>query len=380
MIAVVLVAACLTLVAIFGLEGRAQRDDGPRLSEMAMSMVSVLAVTGAATMAVGFTITALVVFLVSAVVALLAPVLAGSPVGSRLVRLAPLSTGLGWVATLAVLLGLTGMALAWICNVIATLTRLNSHVVAVFIVIAAIVAGIGGRGRLGQSRIGVGVAVASAVVLMAAGFVVGAPAGLGDPGVTVGKPGAFGLVVYPICLVIASAAHPGLRAAAVSRRRTYVLGVVMMAVLTSLGLLGLLMLVGGAFSVPSIQLDTFVAYIPAAAGAVIAGLFTLIGATTAAQAVNVALDASRDLGPEVPIPVRGVLGRTGATLLLGVGLAAVAITQPDPRWMVPSLAAIAVIGLLGERRARRHAADVQHAVATSSDARPAMMGAASDRP
>jgi hypothetical protein len=250
---------------------------------------------------------------------------------------------------------------------VATFTNLNAYIVALLLTITGLVAGVGGRGRAGQARIALIVFIVSAVLIAVGGVAVGSTDGLTDPGVTLGSPGLFGLLIFPLAVIIASADNASLRNAAATNRKSYIIAVVVMTACTVVALFGLLLLTGGGFQVPSVQLETFVAYVPASLGGIIAGIFALVGGASAALTVNLVLDASRDLGPQVPIPITNVWWRSLVTLVVAAIIFAVAVTAPSPKWLVPTLAVVAIVGMLAGRVAKRSG---ERAEAAASEPKP----------
>ncbi|MEI6621072.1 MAG: hypothetical protein WCP28_04125 [Actinomycetes bacterium] len=357
MTAVAAVAAVLTLVVAFGLLGRAPRSRWESVTEICLALLPLMVLSGAAGMSAGFNLAALGVLAVTIILAGLAAILPGTSIDTHLARRAPASTALGWFASMVVLLGLGGMVLAWFANMIASFTTLNSYVVALILTITGIVAGFGGRGRAGQARLGLIVFVVGAVLLALGGFFAGSTTGLTDPSITLASPTIFAFVIFPIAMIVASADNPALRNAAATNRKSYIIAVVVMAACTFVALFGLLMLTGGGFQVPSVQLETFVAYVPGWVGGLLAGVFALVGGASASLTVNLALDASRDLGEQIPVPLNSGVGRSVATALLGAVVFVVAALGPSPIWAIPTIACFAVAGLVAERVARKQRPD-----------------------
>ncbi len=250
MTAAVLVAVVLGTLAAFALVGRIAAPG--TLTGGYFLGFGVLSVSAA-----GFTaITAPWAVAITAAVAaglLLAP-LRSRPRG-------PFSAAVSMTAGLVMAAGVV----RWLVPVAADLSNLNARVLAVAVIAASATWAAGQRAT--WLRTAFGLAIAGAVLLLAAGVVVGAPGTLSSPLVSPDIPALSGLG-WLILVVLFGLQHPA------PSRSPLAVGPLAFTLLA--GLLGLISLLGGALTFPSTGLYTVAGYASIGRGEVGAALAVVI--------------------------------------------------------------------------------------------------------
>lgn len=364
MIAVLAVAGALTLLVIFGLLGRSRRPGGLRFSQICLLTLPIMTVSAAATLSVGFTLPSAVIASVTVLVAILAAALTKAPNWARTWPVAPATTGLAWACSIVVATGFVVVLLELTVWLVADFTNLNYQAVTLVVVAAGVGAGLGRRSSLGQARIVMAVVFAATVLLFVGGLAMGSADSFGDPTLTVGVPGWVENIVFPIAVVIAAAANPELRRVDATQRRGLIVAAVGMAVATALSFVGLLMIVGGAIQVPSVQLNSLVAFLPDSVSAILALIAALIGAVATARLVGFVVDATSLLWPQITFAPNSPVTEVCSGVIVGVVLVALTIWRPNPVSLVMTLAVAGLVGLVAELTAKRRAVatDTRHSV------------------
>lgn len=358
MIAVLAVVGALTLLVLFALLGRPNRQGRQHLSQICLLTLPIMTVSAAATLSVGFTLTSAAIATVTVLLALLAAVLTKAPDWAATMRPAPAATALAWVCSIVVATGFVVVLLELAIWLVADFTNLNYQGVAFVVVAAGVGAGLGRRSSLGQARIVMTIILVAAVLLFVGGLAMGSVDSFGDPTLTVGVPGWPENIVFPIAVVIAAAANPELRRVDATQRRALVVAAIVMGVATALSFTGLLMIVGGAIEVPSVQLNSLVAFLPDSVGAILALIAALIGAVATARLVGFVADAVAVLRPRIARTPKAPITEVCSGVILGVVLIAMTIWRPTPAGLVMTLAFAAMVGLIAELAASRRATAV----------------------
>lgn len=353
----VAIAAIATLFAILGLLGRPTAGPDRGVWSCYVSTMPIIVASGAATLAIGFSISSAAI---AAATVFLAVVLAGavSPTGWYGVRRrAPASSMTAWLCSVAVVVGLCVFLVDFAAGLVADLTGLRYWPVAMLLVAGGVAAGFGRRAQVGQARVALVVISVVAVLLLAIGAILGSPTYLGTEMIPAGVPGWKENVAYPIALIVAVLAHPGIGPGKGAGAKATVITAVVAGVTVLAFMTGLLMLMGGLIQVPSVELNALVAFMPAPVNALVAVLAAGLGLTVLARSTALIEEGLVKLSPDLPWSQSwAAKRRIVMAIVLFVMWTLLAWLRPAPITTVLSLALVAIIGLAARHWAKRHEA------------------------
>lgn len=355
MFTAVAVAAIATIYALVGLLGRPTTGPSRGVWSCYVGALPIMIASGAATLAVGFSITSAVIAAVTVLVAILAAG-AVSPAGWYDLRSgAPASSITTWLCSLVVVVGLSVFLVDFATGMISDLTGLRYWPVALLLVVGGVVAGFGRKGQVGQARVALVVISVIAVLLLVLGAVLGSPSYLGTEMIPAGVPGWHQNIAYPIALVVATLAHPGIGPGKGTGAKATVTAAVLAALTVLFAMGGLLMLMGGLIEVPSVELNALVAFMPAPVNIAIAVIAGGLGLTVLARSTAVIEEGLGKLSPELPwSQAWASKRRVVMAVVLAIVWTLLVWLRPAPIATVVSLAAIAVVGLVARQWAKRH--------------------------
>lgn len=318
MIPALVLAALLGVLATYGLSGRGYSEAG--LARGFVLGLPLVAVSGAGL--TGITLPWAVGMAVAVTVGLLlAPMVLRSPAG-------PFAAAVGMTAGIVMAAGM----LRWLMPVVAALTGLNARVLALVTLAAAAAWAAGNRGSLLRTTFWV--SIVTAVLLFAAGFLIGEPGTLTSPLADLGQK-STPAILWLIMVIVFAALHPAPSKGPVS---AIVVGV---ALLT--GLIGLLSFLGGYLEYPSNGLIGVAGY--ASSNGAIPGLvLSIIPMIVSVVATGAIMRAALTPWEGFTAP-----GRLSAPALQIVVLAAVVgffTFVPAPTWVFVVGVALAGIGAL----------------------------------
>lgn len=341
MIAIIAVAATLTIVAQIGLLGKFAGANEVTPSKVLVALLPSVAVAGAAGFHAGFTITWAIV----AVLAILLGALGAVLLGPTTVSNAGVATrGLDSAISYAVLLVIGSMFVSWIASIITSFSTLNHVVVVVLIVLAGAAVAFGRGSSKGLAKTAAIVFAVVSVLMLVVGFVGGSAKFLNDPVIFIDHAGFGTILMYGIAVIVITALNPGLRDAAGVNRSAVVRGAVATAGFTLLGYLGLLLLFGGAIKVPSVPMQTVVAYVPDSLAGVFLVLASIIAGVGAAAILAHAVRQSLNVTESAYHIKHREVARGGHIAFAGVFLLALAAISPKPQYLVPLAALLAIVG------------------------------------
>lgn len=355
MFTAVAIAGVATLYALVGLLGRSVTGPSRGVWTCYVSALPVMIASGAATLAIGFSISSAVIAAVTVVVAILASGAVSRSGWNDLRPGTPASSITAWLCSLVVVVGLSVFLVDFATGLVSDLTGLRYWPVALLLVVGGVVAGFGRRGQVGQARVAlIGISVI-AVLLLVLGAVLGSPSYLGTEMIPAGVPGWKENIAFPIALVVATLAHPGIGPGKGAGAKATVSTAVLAGLTVLFAMGGLLMLMGGLIQVPSVELNALVAFMPPSLNAAIAVLAAGLGLTVLSRSTALIEDGLVKLSPELPWSARWASKRRIAmAVVLGVVWTLLVWLRPAPIATVVSLAAVAVIGLVSRHWAKRH--------------------------
>lgn len=349
----IFVAGFLTIIALFGLLGTMRKVPISTVAHAVGISLPLVAVCAASSLHRGFTLG----YAFLAVGTVLLGVLlaaANGPIRSVPIEGRAVAAGIGWFCSGAVLFGVTGLFVAWIADLISAFTTLNAASATVVLILGSMAVGFGNGAEIGLARLVLIAVISTAVLLLLAGFFAGSVEGVTDPAIFTRSVPFPELIFFSISMVLVGGTHQGLRSLAGENRRNLIVGAVILSVCVLVSMIGLLMLVGGAFKLPSVPLETLVAYTPPALGALIAGALAVVTAVVVGQTLSRALRTTQSLWP-VLVPIRhGVIARLVGCIVLGVILLLIAEWPASPEWAVPLLAGLGLLGLIIEHVGAKH--------------------------
>ncbi len=355
------VAAALVVVALIGLLGRVT-DQPARMSQIVVYALPLGIVSAGYAASTGITLMwAIVAFAAVVVGALLA-----SRLGPQRALVATDdaagAAGLGAAAGALITLGLAGVGVIWAANLVASFSALNRYIIAGGIVAAGVAIAVGGAALKALSRTVLFLVIIGAVAMAGLGYSTGSPAGLTSPEIPLPAPSPAIAALYALGIVLIGAAYPLLRATGAVRGLKVGIGGLIVAAVCLTAVLGMLMLYGGSFSLPSLVINVFPGYAPMSLSAVICALIALIGAVLAGVGIRAAL-----IDVDVVMTAQRATWRTVG---LGVVVFIIAVLAPTPDWIVLTLSLLAVVSLLTDWRLGRLAkrqADTPTAIADSTE-------------
>lgn len=348
MTAALIVGVTATCIALIGLLGRSG-DNRPWPSQVVVLALPLAIVAPGLATSIGMT---LGWALVSTVAVLLA-VIAGSVLGRSYAwddpHGRPAAAGLSLVFSGLIALGLAVVVVMWASRLINSFAYLNSFVLTFVLVLAAVAYGIGGRGIVGLSRVALGLIALGALVILGAGFAVGDISAVASPQITVPSVSVTEGLLYAAGVVLIGAGFPVLRMVSHNNQRSGVIAAVVLAVVLLVYLVGMLAIYGGGYQLPSLVINVFAVFTPSIAGAIAAGLVTIVCTVVAGACIRVASDVTATLEPSWYSDVQSHPGpRRLVGVVLGLAVFAVAAIRPAPAAVVAVLAVLAAANLIAE--------------------------------
>ena len=354
----IVVGVVATAIALLGLLGRTG-DGRPWPSQVVVIALPIGIIAGGFVASVGATLGWVLLAVLSAFLSVLAGTLLGSPPALDDQQATPAAAGLALAMSALIALGLAVIVVTWAAHLIGAFSYLNAVVVKLVLAAAAAAYGLGGRGVKGLSRLVLVLALLGALAIFGIGAFVGDLGSLTAPQVSVPTISALDAVAYAIGVVLIGAGFPVLRVATQNNRNSGVIAAVVVAAIAGLYLLGMLALYGGAFSLPSLVINVFPVYTPAALAAVIGGLITIVGVVVAGSCIHAASESVARVQPGWYADTehhRGPLRSVVA--LMGLVVFAISWLAPEPVAVVSVLAVLGAATLLAEWvawRGRAHA-------------------------
>ncbi len=271
------------------------------------------------------------------------------------VQMASRSVALILSGSALVSLGLAVVGIAWATSIITGFSNLNGLAVKFALVATALAVALGRRAKAGLGRIALGVSVAAVAIVLVFGLFLGSPGSLFSPLAPErnDNPGLSWL--YALTAVAIGAAYPALQPRSRSKRRTHLIAAIVTAALLFVGLLGILMLLGGAYAQPNLSLDLLAVAAPVWLSAVICALAAIVGAIMGGLALTEGLDETAPLFTTRHAPViTPVMAVVGALIVLVVLFASPSTT--DTAVVMALIAAVALVARL--RLAKMRESDV----------------------
>lgn len=361
MVIAIVLGIVATAVALIGLLGRV--NSGPaRTTQLIVYALPLGLVAYGYSASVGITLGWALVAAVSVVLAILAGGLRGHQpaVSDQLTR--PGAAGLNLVCSGLISLGLGALTVLWASHMIAAFSYLDRGVVGVVMVLAALAFSIGGRSAIGLSRVVVVILIIGALGMLGVGFLLGDASSMGDPLVPVPALNAADAVLFAIGVILIGAGYPVMRSAGVGSRGRVIVAAIVVALLSFVTVLGMLILYGGAFNLPSLVMNILPVYTPDEIGAVISALLALISTVVAGATIHTAAKYVGIVHPKLLVASDRTVGspRLWVSVALGVVMALVLWLAPTPSWIVGFMAVVAVVNVVAEytitRAAKREAA------------------------
>ncbi|MEI6623315.1 MAG: hypothetical protein WCP28_15550 [Actinomycetes bacterium] len=325
MITAVVLGTVATIIALLGLFGR-ESTKSPRPSQIVVYALPLGIVAAGYSASVGINLLWTLVAGLSVFLAVLAGGLLGRlPVPSDQ-DTKPVAAGLSLGLTGLISLGLAAVALNWSGLLISSFTYLQSNVVSLVLLFAAVCFAIGGRSSVGMSRAVVVLLIIGAVAMFGIGFLGGDSSGLTAPQVPVPSPSPVVAIFYAIGVILVGAGYPVLRQAGVrNKARVWTAAAVLTAIVV-VTLIGILILYGGSFQLPSLVINVPPVYAPPSVAAILCGLVAIISTVTMGAALAAASHCVAEIRPEWytdtedhPVPRRLiVIGLAVIVLLLNL--------------------------------------------------------------
>lgn len=318
MIPALVLAALLGVLATYGLSGRGSAEAG--LSRGFVLGLPLMATAGAGL--TGITLPWAVGMAVAVTAGLLlAPMVLRSPAG-------PFAAAVGMTAGIVMAAGM----LRWLMPVVAALTGLNARALVVVTLAAAATWAAGNRGSLLRTTFWL--SIVTAVLLFAAGFLIGEPGTLTSPLADLGQK-STPAILWLIMVVVFAAMHPAPPKGPVS---AIAIGVALLA-----GLIGLLSFLGGYLEFPSNGLIGVAGY--ASSNGAIAGLvLSIIPMIIAVVATGAIMRAA--LSPWEGFTAPGRLSSPAMQIVVLAVMVGFFAFAPAPTWVFVAGVALAGIGAL----------------------------------
>lgn len=349
MVIAIVLGIVATAVALIGLLGRV--NSGPaRTTQLIVYALPLGLVAYGYSASVGITLGWALVAAVSVVLAILAGGLRGHQpaVSDQLTR--PGAAGLNLVCSGLISLGLGALTILWASHMIAAFSYLDRGVVGVVMVLAALAFSIGGRSAVGLSRVVVVILVIGALGMLGVGFLLGDASSMGDPLVPVPALNAADAILFAIGVILIGAGYPVMRSAGAGSRGRVIVAAIVVALLSLVTVLGMLILYGGAFNLPSLVMNVLPVYTPDEIGAVISALLALISTVIAGATIHTAAKYVGIVHPKLLVASDRTVGspRLWVNVALGVVMALVLWLAPTPSWIVGFMAVVAVVNVVAE--------------------------------
>ena len=365
MISVIAVAVTLTVVAQIGLLGKTKGNLDVTPSKVIVALLPSVAIAGAAGFHNGFTLTWAIIAVLAILIGSIGAVLLGAPSASNAgvaVR------GLESAIAFAIALVIGAMFVSWIASMIAAFSTLNYFVVVILIVIAGAATAYGRGASRGLAKTAAIIFAVIAVLTLVAGFVGGSAKFLNDPVIFYNHVGVGSMVIYGLAVLVVTALNPALREAGGKDKGAVIKGAVVTSGLTLISYLGLLLLFGGAIQLPSVPMQTVVAYIPPSLAGILIVLASIVGAVGAAAVLSNAVRQSLTVTESAYHIKRRELAKAGHFAFAALFLLAIAAVQPKPQILVPLAALLAIAALvIGIVSLRKHGATSDSKAATKQE-------------
>lgn len=376
MVIAIVLGIVATGVALIGLLGRA--TSGPaRISQLIVYALPLGLVAYGYAASVGITLGWALVAALSAVLAILAGGLMGHQPAVSDQQTRPGAAGLNLVCSGLISLGLGAITILWASHMIAAFSYLDRNVVGVVLVLAALAFSVGGRSVVGMSRTVVVVLIIGAVGMLAVGYLLGDASGLGDPLVPVPALNSADAILFAIGVIVIGAGYPVMRSAGANNRGRVVVAAIAVGLISLVTVVGMLILYGGAFNLPSLVMNVLPVYTPDEIGAVISALLALISTVIAGATIHTAARYVGIVHPKLLVASDRTLGspRLWVNVVLGVVMVLVLWLAPTPSWIVGFMAVVAVVNRCAEsmitraaKRAARHGTGVDSSAGSTEAA------------
>lgn len=349
MVIAIVLGIVAAAVALIGLLGRV--NSGPaRTTQLIVYALPLGLVAYGYSASVGITLGWALVAAVSVVLAVLAGGLRGHQpaVTDQLTR--PGAAGLNLVCSGLISLGLGALTVLWASHMIAAFSYLDRGVVGVVMVLAALAFSIGGRSAIGLSRVVVVILIIGALGMLGVGFLLGDASSMGDPLVPVPALNAADAILFAIGVILIGAGYPVMRSAGVGSRGRVIVAAIVVALLSFVTVLGMLILYGGAFNLPSLVMNVLPVYTPDEIGAVISALLALLSTVIAGATIHTAAKYVGIVHPKLLVASDRTVGspRLWVNVALGVVMMLVLWLAPTPSWIVGFMAVVAMVNVVAE--------------------------------
>jgi hypothetical protein len=348
MTAALIVGLVVTCVALIGLLGSVGDNRAWPSQVVVLALPLAIIAPGLAT-SIGMTFGWA---LVSTVAVLLA-VLAGSVLGRSNSwddpQGRPAAAGLSLVFSGVIALGLAVVVVMWASRLINTFAYLNSIVLTFVLVLGAVAYGIGGRGITVLSRVVLALIALGALIVFVAGVAVGNLSAVAAPEISVDSVPLVPGLLYAAGVVLIGAGFPVLRLASHNNRKAGVTAAVILALVLAVYLIGMLAIYGGGYQLPSLVINVFAVFTPAVAGAITAGLVTIVSTVVAGACIRAASDVVATVVPAWYSDLADHPGpRRWVGVAIGLAVFIVAAIRPAPAAIVSMLAVLATANLVSE--------------------------------
>ena len=369
MVIAIVLGIVATAVALIGLLGRAASGQA-RVSQLIVYALPLGLVAYGYAASVGITLGWALVAAVSAVLAILAGGLLGHQPAVSDQQTRPGAAGLNLVCSGLISLGLGAITILWASHMIAAFSYLDRTVVGIVLTLAALAFSVGGRSVVGLSRAVVVVLIIGAVGMLGVGYLLGDPSGLGDPVVPVPALSATDAILFAIGVIIIGAGYPVMRSAGANNRGRVIVAAIAVALISLVTVVGMLILYGGAFNLPSLVMNVLPVYTPDEIGAVVSALLALISTVIAGATIHTAAKYVGIVHPKLLVASDRTLGspRLWVNVALGVIMIIILWLAPTPSWIVGLMAVVAVINLAAEATITRAAKRAGAGAASSGEA------------
>ncbi|MDP3971569.1 MAG: hypothetical protein Q8P61_01485 [Candidatus Nanopelagicales bacterium] len=357
MSAAIVFSAVVAIYVLVGLLGRKlPAGENSGFSRTFALTLPIVTVASAATLAIGFNIWSAVIAAISVLVAVVAAGLVSRGGWVRFETRSPAASFAGWLCSVVVVVGFGLVLVDFAVGVAADLTGLAYWALAIPVIVGGVAAGWGGGGGRGRAKFMLVVVAVIAVLALVGGIFLGSPANLGTRMIPAGDPGWLENIAFPVALVIAALAHPGLGLGRGSKTRPTIITAITSALVLLATMAGLLMLLGGVIVAPSVQLNALVAFLPPAINIGLGAIAVALAVTVLAQSTDLILNGLSELDSLWPSSAGGqVCRRASLAAVLGLVWLVLALWSPSPVTVVGALAVVSIVGLFLRLRASRAA-------------------------
>lgn len=254
-------------------------------------------------------------------------------------------------AGMVITIGLGLVGVLWATELIGAFSFLNLNMTSAAMLVGAIGVGLGTGAMRGLSRIVLVGSIVCAIGMLVLGFFLGAPAGLTSPLVPAGPVPPLAGLGYLAAIVVIAIAYPVLRNVGTEDRSRVAISGVIASLICLTIVIGILMLYGGAFTLPSLVINVFPVYSPTLLSMVLCAGFAAIGAGLGGVAIRRALADLSHLLPSLgreDAPAIVARRMAIAAVVIAAAMYLLAVLAPSPSWIVGPLSLLAVGSLVAE--------------------------------